>query len=256
MTWIGSPPCTRAPSADSWAEGGWRVHPDTPLTLNTMSHPAHRPCSRQCGRLGDLRRALPFCLVWLALTLAACTETPQLAPIPSDGTILAFGDSLTFGTGAATHQSYPARLQRLSGRRVINAGVPGEVSARGAERLPALLDRHQPDLLVLCHGGNDILRGLPEQEVRDNLAQMIDAARKRGVQVVLLGVPARSLLLDTAAFYEEVAQHHGVPLEDDVIAAVLGEKQLRADRIHPNAQGYRHIAEAVYGLLRERGALP
>lgn len=190
------------------------------------------------------------------LALSACTETPQLSPIPQGGTILAFGDSLTFGTGAPPEQSYPAGLQRLSGHQVINAGVPGEVSAEGAERLPALLDRHEPELLLLCHGGNDILRGYSAHRIQENLSRMIVAARQRNVQVVLIGVPARSLLLNTADFYDDVAQHHEVPLEDDVIAAVLGEKQLRADRIHPNAQGYRRIAEAVYELLRERGGLP
>lgn len=219
------------------------------------------PTLRQTASVPPARRSsasqtLHWCAALLMLALSACTETPQLSPIPQGGTILAFGDSLTFGTGAPPGQSYPAGLQRLSGHQVINAGVPGEVSAEGAERLPALLDRHEPDLLLLCHGGNDILRGYSAHRIQENLSRMIVAARQRNVQVVLIGVPARSLLLNTADFYDDVAQHHEVPLEDDVIAAVLGEKQLRADRIHPNAQGYRRIAEAVYELLRERGGLP
>lgn len=196
---------------------------------------------------------------WLLISLllvSACAEPPQLTPLPEDGVILAFGDSLTFGTGASREQSYPAVLADLSGRTVINAGVPGEVSAQGAARLPGLLDQYQPELLVLCHGGNDILRGNSEARIRDNLARMIEAARERGVQVVLIGVPARSLLLDTADLYQELAQRHEVPLEDGIIGAVLAERDLRADRIHPNGEGYRRIATAVHQLLRERGALP
>ena len=191
----------------------------------------------------------------LALTLAACTEAPQLAPIPADGVILSFGDSLTFGTGAARGQSYPDQLEKLTGRRVINAGVPGELSAAGAARLPGVLDQHRPDLLVLCHGGNDILRGYASATTQRNLTRMVQTARARGVEVVLIGVPERSLLLHAAPFYDEVARHSQVPLENQIMAEVLGERDLKSDRIHPNAQGYLRIAEAIHRLLQARGAL-
>ena len=191
----------------------------------------------------------------LALTLAACTDAPQLAPIPADGVILSFGDSLTFGTGATRGQSYPDQLAKLTGRRVINAGVPGELSAAGAARLPGLLDQHRPDLLVLCHGGNDILRGYAGAKIQRNLLRMIQTARERDVAVVLIGVPERTLLLHAAPLYEEVARHSQVPLENQIMVDVLGERDWKSDRIHPNAQGYRRIAEAIHRLLQDRGAL-
>lgn len=188
--------------------------------------------------------------------LAGCGGPPELAPLPPGATILAFGDSLTHGTGAEPDDSYPAVLERRLGRRVVRSGVPGELSGEGRERLPGVLDRVAPDLLVLCHGGNDILRGRDADTAADNLAAMVRLARERGIEVLLIGVPERSLMFhDTADFYYRVAEETGVPLESEAIAHIIGEPALKSDQIHPNASGYRYLAEAIHGLLREAGAL-
>lgn len=198
-------------------------------------------------------RLLPLLLLAL---LAACDRGPGLSPLDDDAVILAFGDSLTRGTGADEGEGYPAVLERLSGRRVINAGVPGELSAEGRERLPGILERERPDLLILCHGGNDILRGRDADAAADNLAAMIRMARERGVQVMLIGVPERNLVFHaTADFYHRVAEETDAPLESEAMAHIIGEPSLKSDQIHPNAAGYRHLAEAIHELLRETGAL-
>jgi len=191
------------------------------------------------------------------LLLAACSPRPEtLSPLPPDGVILAFGDSLTAGTGASPSQAFPAHLEALSGRRVINSGRPGEVSAEGLARLPLLLDQHQPNLLILTHGGNDMLRRLDGARTRDNLAGMVEIARERGVEVLLVGVPAPAVLrLRSDGLYAEVAARFRVPLEDGALAHILAQEALKADPIHPNAQGYRYLAERIHELLVQAGAL-
>ncbi|NIW86312.1 MAG: arylesterase [Gammaproteobacteria bacterium] len=197
------------------------------------------------------------CLTLLLLAgLGACgPSAPALPPLADDAVILAFGDSLTHGTGANDGESYPAVLTRLTGREAINAGVPGELSAAGRERLPGLLARHSPDLLILCHGGNDILRARNRQDTAANLRAMIRAARDKSVPVVLIGVPERGLWLESAQLYSQLAEEFALPLEAEVLPRILGDASLKSDSIHPNAQGYRQIAEAIHRLLRDAGAL-
>src|SRR5262245_55498348 len=109
----------------------------------------------------------------LFMTAAACARrVPAIAPLPPGSTIVAFGDSITYGTGAEPAESYPAVLQEMSGHPVVNAGVPGEVSEEGLRRLPGVLDQERPSLLILCHGGNDLLRRDPEDRLASNLARM------------------------------------------------------------------------------------
>ncbi|MDH3886888.1 MAG: arylesterase [Gammaproteobacteria bacterium] len=196
-------------------------------------------------------------LLLLALWLGACSDNrPQLPLLSADAVILAFGDSLTFGTGAHREQSYPAELARLTGLTVINAGIPGEVTAQGVHRLPALLDRYKPQLLLLCHGGNDLLRKTGAAMTRDNIEKMITAAAQRDIPTLLIGVPQPALMfLEAAPIYNEIAEQHGLVYEGEILPQVEADNKLKSDRIHPNAEGYRRMAEAISQLLRQSGAL-
>lgn len=190
----------------------------------------------------------------LILTLSGC-EGQQLHPLTTDATILAFGDSITYGTGAKKDESYPAILAKLTGHTVINAGVPGEVSTSGLTRLPVALAEYQPQLLILCHAGNDFLRRKSIQEAESNVRAMVALAQEQGIEVVLIGVPQLGLFLDTAPFYEQIAKDLKLPFAEDIISDILSERDLKSDTIHPNAAGYRRLAETIAELMQESGAL-
>ncbi|HEV2430483.1 MAG TPA: arylesterase [Burkholderiales bacterium] len=191
----------------------------------------------------------------LVLALAGCGERPKLERLAPDAVVLAFGDSLTYGTGAAEGESYPAQLEMLIGRRVVRAGVPGEVTAQALARLPAALDEHAPRLVLLCIGGNDFLRRLGNHQVEKNVREMVKLAQNRGVAVLLIGTPEPGFTVSPPAFYAGIAKEYRVPYEGAIVGEVLKDRALKADPIHPNARGYRIIAERLAATLRESGAI-
>ncbi|MSP98774.1 MAG: arylesterase [Betaproteobacteria bacterium] len=188
-------------------------------------------------------------LAALAVLASGCVQHPKLPPLATDAVVLAFGDSLTYGTGANEEESYPAQLARGARR------VPGEVSAAGLARLPAALDEHRPRLLLLCHGGNDFLRRLPNEQAAENLRAMIRQAKNRSIDVLLIGTPEIGLTLTPPEFYAAIAKQFGIPYEGDVLTKILRNDDLKSDQVHPNVQGYRLMAKRVAELLRKSGAL-
>ena len=191
----------------------------------------------------------------LCLLLIACGGGPSVAPLESGATVLAFGDSLTRGTGAPAGSGYPEALADMTGLRVINEGIPGEVSSLGRERLPGLLAEHRPALVVLVHGGNDTLRRMPAGQTRENLEAMVGEIRAAGADVVMLGVPGRNLTLSAPAYYGEVAEGLDVPIDLDTLPSLMRDRSVKSDPVHFNAEGYRRMAEGVRDLLIDAGAL-
>lgn len=172
-----------------------------------------------------------------------------------DAVVLAFGDSLTFGVGTEPESSYPAVLQRLIGRQVVRSGVPGEVSAQGRRRLQAVLERVAPDLVVLCHGGNDVLRRLDQAQLADNIQAMVAMSQEAGADVVLIAVPSRSVLLSDLDLYADIGDRRGAPVIDGLLSELLRTPALKSDAVHLNAAGYKAMAERVRDALADAGAI-
>jgi len=204
---------------------------------------------------GRILQLLPVLI--LALLLISCSDKkPSLSPLTSDAVILAFGDSLTYGIGANRKmESYPAVLSKLTGFQVINEGLSGEISKEGLERLPDVLHSYNPQVVILCHGGNDIIRKLGKVQLKSNLNQMITLIKDSGAEVVLIGVPNFNLLLNVPDLYLELASEHNIPVESAVLSEIVRNPQLKSDQIHPNAQGYNLMAKRIQQLLQDSGAL-
>ncbi|MEJ8837170.1 GDSL-type esterase/lipase family protein [Ramlibacter sp. AN1133] len=196
-----------------------------------------------------------------ACALAACRRQPRMAAIPAGATVLALGDSITFGTGASADASYPAVLASLTRWNVVNAGVPGDTSALALARLPQLLQQHSPALVIVSIGGNDFLRHVPPAETRANIRAICEQARASNTPVVLVAVPEVSALAAVARslgdhpMYGNLASELKLPLYEGGWARVLSDPALRSDPIHANDRGYEMFARGLAERLREIGLL-
>lgn len=199
--------------------------------------------------------ASKLCLCIAALSLLACGDSPRLGPLPDDATILAFGDSLTVGVGTGPEHSYPAVLASLLDVNVINAGVSGEVTADGKLRLTDLLTEFTPDLVIICHGGNDFLHRFALEDTEKNLREMLVTAQAMGIEVALIAVPEPGIWGKPPALYKRLAAEFKVPLDDASLGDLEMDPTMKSDPIHLNRQGYRKLAEAVVALLVEAGAV-
>jgi acyl-CoA thioesterase-1 len=195
-------------------------------------------------------------LLALLAALYFMKKGPEVTPLQVNDSILAFGDSITYGFGADEHQSYPAFLQSMTGIRIINAGINGETSEEGLARLPKLLEDDSIRLMLLCFGGNDILQQRSRVRLKRNLKRMIDMAKAKGIDVVLIGVPTFGILgMSSLPLYEELAEEEKVAYMPSLLPDVLSDPGLKNDYVHPNAAGYRYMAEQIDERLRGLGYL-
>jgi lysophospholipase L1-like esterase len=185
----------------------------------------------------------------------SCGDAPKFQQLNQSDTILAFGDSLTAGVGTTPNKAYPAILQNLTGVNVVNAGVSGETTSEGLKRFQQEIDRHTPQLIILLEGGNDILRRQPVSQTKDNLAQMIEVATNKGIDILFVGVPEKSLFSTSAPLYEELAAQYDVIFDGEIISELLKSPKYKSDPIHFNAEGYQALAKHLYEILRDEGAI-
>lgn len=188
------------------------------------------------------------------LALAACGKRRNRAQaLPKGSTVLALGDSLTYGYGAAPAAAYPVQLAGLTGWKVINGGVSGDTTADALARLPRLM-RQQPKLVIISIGGNDFLRKLPESTTRANIGKIIQTVQTANIPAVLVAIPH----FTTGALFGNLSDHPlyqeiRIPLLSGAWSEILGDKDLKSDQVHANAEGYRKFAELLKAFLEEQG---
>lgn len=198
-----------------------------------------------------------------ASSSSASTPAPQRTATPDQTLpkIVAFGDSLTAGYGLPPNQSYPALLQEKLDAdgfkyQVVQAGVSGDTTAGGLRRIDWSLDAGNVRFLILELGANDFLRGQPVAAARQNLSQMIEKAKARGVKVLLAGMltptnAGEQYQRQIAEAYRSLAEEHDVELIPFFLEGVAGRRELNLeDGVHPNAEGTRIVADTVYRYLK------
>jgi len=199
-------------------------------------------------------------LLFAAIVLCtACDNKSTESELPAGSTVLALGDSLTEGAGVAREEAWPALLESRTDWIVINGGVSGATSEAALRRLPSLLKQHDPDMVLVTLGGNDMLRHVPQQTTITNLENILALIREHGAQAVLLATPQPSLTgavfqnLSAPDFYRELAEAQQIPLIEDAIADVISDPRLKGDPLHPNAEGHVLLSEKIFEALQTIG---
>lgn len=200
-----------------------------------------------------MSRRIPLLLVLLFLLATAPVAAAETV-------VMALGDSLSAAYGIDRGAGWVSLLaERLDRQgyeaRVVNASVTGDTTQGGLSRLPAALERHRPDVLLVELGGNDGLRGVLLRETRRNLSEIVEMAQERGIRVLMLGVrlPPNYGPVFTERFqlmYREVAEKHDVPLVPRLLDGVATNPALmQDDGIHPTAEAQPIILDNVWPKL-------
>lgn len=193
----------------------------------------------------------------VTINVTGCGSEPQQDILPAGSTVVALGDSLTYGYGANPKTAYPTVLAELSKWNVVNAGVNGDTSADVLTRVNEITEQN-PDLVLLGVGGNDVLQRIAPDTTRANIIATIDTLQSNNIDVVLIAEPylSTSALFGKASdnpLYEDIAEAEDIPLYSDGWSTVLSNEALKSDKIHANAAGYRQFAEGLHDYLKDEG---
>ena len=210
--------------------------------------------------------AFVVCFSWVAGAMATTQPsesklaTAVSAPSSSERAIIVVGDSLSAAYGLKPEEGWVALLaERLSQEgeniRVVNAAISGDTTRGGKARLPLLLDRMPPGIVIIELGGNDGLRGIAPGESRRNLTTMVETAKSHGYQVLLVGMrlPPNLGPAFTAAFekiFIDISAEQAVPLVPFLLDGVaLNPQLMQRDAVHPTAQGQPRMLDNVWPEL-------
>jgi lysophospholipase L1-like esterase len=182
----------------------------------------------------------------LALTVAGCGDSPIS---PTSTTVVAFGDSITFGVGTTGSNDYVSRLAGRTGVPIENSGRPGDTTAAALGRLEASVLVRNPDIVIVLLGGNDILQGIPVPQRIGNITTIVERIRADGAVVILVGLGSGPIDPFNGAL-PDLASRTSSTLVPNVLDGILGDAALMADLIHPNDAGHAIIADRIEPALR------
>ena len=173
---------------------------------------------------------------------------PELA---SNQTIICFGDSLTYGTGASQGMDYPSQLSKLIGKPIVNAGVPGDTTVRALNRLDRDVILKNPGLVLITLGGNDLKNGVSRDTAFSNLKQIVESIQDGGAGVIIGGLKFPFRDRGYGRGYQELADETEAILIPDIFEGIMGNRELMSDPIHPNDAGYKIIARRFHEAMNQ-----
>ncbi|WP_150464620.1 arylesterase [Francisella sp. XLW-1] len=169
---------------------------------------------------------------------------------PQGETIVAFGDSLTAGYGVDKYDNYPSQLSRMIGEPVINMGVSGETTGQALLRIEDVVQAN-PKIVMVSLGANDLRKRIPAKEAFANLKRIVNILQANGALVIIGGLDIPYYKNDYAEDYINFAKSYGCLLVPNVLEGIIGNKDLMVDAVHPNAKGYRIMANHFYNVIKK-----
>ena len=197
------------------------------------------------------RNFLRLCGVFIlcAFAVTGCAKR-EIKNIDSRGrNIICFGDSITFGYGANPGEDYPAALAKMIEIPVINAGVDGDTTSGALKRLkPDVLNRDA--LIVLIEfGGNDFLSNIPKETTINNIKEIVEKVQAQGAMAVIVDISAGIFLNEYRAAFSNIAREEQAVFISSLLNGILTNPSLKSDFMHPNAEGYKIIAQRIYKAI-------
>ena len=172
--------------------------------------------------------------------------------VTKEGPIIFFGDSLTAGSGAGEREDFPSLVTKeLNLTNVINAGVPGDTTETALNRLQTDVLSHDPSIVVVELSGNDFLHGVVVEKTIKNLDLITKQISQTGSQVILVHIHFLRNADEYKAGFKKISEKYNSPVVWDVLDGIIGRPHLMADNIHPNAAGYKIMAERISRVLEE-----
>ena len=166
-----------------------------------------------------------------------------------NATVVSFGDSLTAGYGAPAGTSYPDVLATKINRPVINMGVSGETAAAAPSRIEQVL-REQPYMVLIEFGANDHMRQQSRQTAIDAVAKIVDEVQAAGAIAVIVDTGGPGMGEYTRA-YKQMAKEKGALFVPGILKGIFYKPSLKSDQVHPNADGYKKVAEKIYAVIKD-----
>ncbi len=185
--------------------------------------------------------------LWFLFFLSSGCGKREVVNIGSKGeNIICFGDSITFGYGAEPQESYPSILAEISGLPVINAGIDGDTSAEGLERINKDVLSRNPVLVIIEFGGNDFLKKVPLEQTSDNIRKMIDSIHGQGAMAAVVDISAGLLLKDYRPLLHKIAKEKKAVFIPSILGGIITNPSMKSDFLHPNGDGYKVVAQKIY----------
>ena len=190
-----------------------------------------------------------YLTIILILIIACGKQAPKNYP-NSNTDIIAFGDSLTYGYGAAKNESYPAYLSKMLGREVINLGISGDTSATGLARIKEI-KRYDPYMVLIEFSANDLFKRISKEQTEKNLKEIVRQVQDMGAIAVLVDTGGAYPMETYTKIQKQIAAEYNTLFVPGIMDGIYDNRALKSDQIHPNSEGYKIIAERVKKIIED-----